>query len=121
MSSQAPAVPALTAAVRTQTVSVLSFGLLTGYAAALTTTITETVLGGILITGVGLRLGLLIMAGWLAGIMSPIVLFFADMFPDGAPTLAAQYVLKAVILAAAGMVVAGKALGARFVGPADPA
>jgi hypothetical protein len=43
--------------------------------------------------------------------MSPLVLFFGDLFP-GTPTLEAQYVLKDVVLAAAGLVVAAKALTA---------
>jgi putative oxidoreductase len=39
------------------------------------------------------------------------------MFPDGLPTLAGQYVLKDVILAAAWLVVAAHALGARMSAP----
>ena len=46
--------------------------------------------------------------------MSPLVLFFTDLFP-GAPTLEAQYVVKDIVLAAAGLVIAASALGARFV------
>jgi len=53
--------------------------------------------------------------GWLVGIMMPVVLFPADMFPGFFPTLEAQYVLKDVILVAAAAVVAAKALGARYV------
>jgi hypothetical protein len=41
------------------------------------------------------------------------------MFPGGLPSLAAQYVLKDVILVAAVAVVAAKALGARLVPPVD--
>jgi hypothetical protein len=60
-------------------------------------------------------MGLVAMAGWLVGIMAPVVLFPADMFPGFFPTLEAQYVLKDVVLAAAAAVVAAKALGARYV------
>jgi uncharacterized membrane protein YkgB len=58
-----------------------------------------------------LRTGLLVLGFSLVGILSPLVLFFGDLFP-GAPTLEAQYVLKDVVLAAAGLVVAVKALTA---------
>lgn len=41
---------------------------------------------------------------------APLVLFFGDLFP-GTPTLEAQYVLKDVVLAAAALVIAAKAVG----------
>ena len=72
------------------------------------------VLGLVLITGRLLKPGLVLMAGWLVGILSPVVLFPGEMFPGGLPTLEAQYVLKDVILAAAWLVVAAHALGARM-------
>jgi hypothetical protein len=75
----------------------------------------ETFLGLILLTGRGLRLGLVVMAGWLGAILAPVVLFPGEMFPGGFPTLAAQYVLKDLILAAAWAVVAAQVLGARLI------
>jgi hypothetical protein len=48
-------------------------------------------------------------------ILAPVVLFPGEMFPGGFPTLAAQYVLKDLILAAAWAVVAAHALGARLI------
>jgi putative oxidoreductase len=98
-----------------RTTDVLTFGLVTGTAATVGTAILETVIGLSLLTGVGLRVGLVAMTGWLVGIMMPVVLFPGDMFPGGLPTLEAQYVLKDVILAAAAAVVAARALGARYV------
>ena len=62
-----------------------------------------------LVTGKFLRTGLLVLGVSLVGIMSPLVLFFGDLFP-GTPTLEAQYVLKDIVLAAAGLVIAAKAL-----------
>jgi putative oxidoreductase len=53
--------------------------------------------------------------GWLAAILAPVVLFPGEMFPDGFPTLTAQYVLKDLILAAAWAVVAAQVLGARLI------
>jgi putative oxidoreductase len=56
------------------------------------------------------------MAGCMIGILSPLVLFFDDLFPSfpGALTLEAQYVLKDIVLVAAALVVAARALGARL-------
>ena len=98
-----------------RTTDVLTFGIVNGTAASVGTALLETFIGLSLLTGVGLRLGLVAMAGWLVGIMTPVVLFAGDMFPDGLPTLEAQYVLKDVILAAAAAVVAARVLGARYV------
>jgi putative oxidoreductase len=81
----------------------------------------ETFIGLTLITGIGLRAGLVVMAGWMVGIMSPVVLFFGDLFPGFTPTLEAQYVLKDIIVGAAGAVVAAQALGARFQPVGRPA
>lgn len=102
-----------------RTTDVLTLGILNGTVATVGTAVLETFIGLTLLTGIGLRFGLVAMAGWLVGIMTPVVLFAGDMFPGGLPTLEAQYVLKDVILAAAAAVVAARALGARYV-LADP-
>jgi uncharacterized membrane protein YkgB len=96
------------------TLEKLTLGSLSGEAALLTTAIAECFIGATLITGRLLRVGLVVLAASLVGIMSPLVLFFTDLFP-GAPTLEAQYVLKDIVLAAAGLVIAARALGARLV------
>lgn len=98
-----------------RTTDVLTLGLVSGTVAVVATAVLETFIGITLLTGFGLRAGLVAMAGWLVGIMTPVVLFPADMFPGFFPTLEAQYVLKDVILIAAAAVVAAKALGARYV------
>jgi putative oxidoreductase len=98
-----------------QTTETLTFGAVTGTTALVITAGIETFLGLTLLTGRWLRVGLVVMAGWLVGIMAPVVLFAGDMFPGGFPTLAAQYVLKDVILAGAWAVVAAYALGARLI------
>jgi len=97
-----------------RTVEKLTFGIVSGQAAVLVTAVTEVLIGLTLITGILLRMGLLVVAGWTIGIMSPVVLFFSDMFPSGGPTLEAQYVLKDIVLGAAALVVAARALGARM-------
>ncbi|PZF79287.1 DoxX family protein [Jiangella anatolica] len=97
-----------------RTVDTLTFGLVSGQGAVVLTAILETVIGLTLVTGVFLRAGLVVLAGALAGIMAPLVLFAGDLFPDGLPTLEAQYVFKDIVLAAAALVIGAKALGARL-------
>jgi putative oxidoreductase len=103
--------PAEELAVRT--VQTLSLGTLPAQAAVLLTAVIETFIGLTLVSGKLLRTGLAVMAMALVGIMSPLVLFAADLFP-GAPTLEAQYVLKDIVLVAAGLVIAATALGAHL-------
>jgi hypothetical protein len=97
-----------------KTVDAMTLSLVTGTPAVVITAVLETYIGLVLLTGRGLRVGLVVMAGWLAGIMAPVVLLPGELFPAGLPTLAAQYVLKDVILAAAAAVVAAHTLGARL-------
>jgi uncharacterized membrane protein YphA (DoxX/SURF4 family) len=97
-----------------RTVDTLTFGIVTGQVAVLVTAVTEVAIGLALVTGKLLRVALLVMAGWLVGVMSPVVLFFPDMFPGGTPTMDAQYVMKDVVFGTAGLVVAARALGARL-------
>ncbi|RVX41764.1 DoxX-like protein [Nonomuraea polychroma] len=96
------------------TVQALSFGMLSGGTALMVVAAVECFIGLTLISGRLLKTGLAVLAGALLGIMAPLVLFFTDLFP-GPPTLTAQYVLKDIVLAAAGLVIAARALGARLV------
>lgn len=97
-----------------RTLDALTFGVVSGETALLVTAVAECFIGITLVTGKFVKAGLVVLAGSLVGIMSPLVLFFGDLFP-GAPTLEAQYVFKDIVLAAAGLVIAAKTLGARFV------
>lgn len=97
-----------------RTIDTLTLGLVHGQAAVTMTAVIETFIGLTLVTGVFLRTGLVVLSGALLGMMSPLVLFFGDMFPGGTPTLEAQYVFKDIILAAAVLVIGAKALGARM-------
>jgi putative oxidoreductase len=99
--------------IASATIDRLTFGLVSGHTAVLLTAVTETVIGLTLVTGKFLRVGLVVLAGALIGIMSPLALFTADLFPHG-PTLLGQYVLKDIVLAASALVVAAYALGARL-------
>lgn len=98
-----------------QTTEALTFGAVTGTTAVVLTAVLETFLGVTLLTGRWLRVGLVVMAGWLGGIMAPVILFPGEMFAGGFPTLAAQYVLKDIVLAGAWAVVAAHVLGARLI------
>jgi uncharacterized membrane protein YphA (DoxX/SURF4 family) len=99
--------------IAARTVEALTFGLVGGTTAVIATAVLETFIGLTLITGKLLRLGLLVLAGAMVGIMSPIVLFADELFGDGM-TLLGQYVLKDVVLVTGAAVVAAVALGARL-------
>lgn len=94
----------------THAVDLLTFGLISGQTAMVVTASVECLVGLILVSGRFLRLGLLLLAGCVLGWLSPLVLFPADLFTGAGPTLAAQYILKDLVLAAAGLVIAAKAL-----------
>jgi putative oxidoreductase len=102
-----------------RTVETLSFGIVPGAIGIVLVAALETFIALTLITGRLLPLGLLAMAGAMVGFFSPLVLFPSELF-DGGLTLAAQYILKDVVLVAAALVIAGRALAARLVlaGPA---
>lgn len=105
--------PAQGLAVRT--VEALSVGILSGDLALLVTAVAECFIGLTLVSGKLLKTGLLALAASMLGIMSPLALFFTDLFPGGQPTLEAQYIIKDIVLVAAGLVIAARALGARLV------
>lgn len=97
--------PAEELAVRT--VETLTLGIVSGQAALFMTATAETFIGLTLVSGKLIRAGLVVLAASMVGIMSPLVLFFDDLF-SGGPTLEAQYVLKDIVLMAAGLVIATK-------------
>lgn len=88
----------------------LSFGIVDGYAAMALTASLEVFVGLAFVTGFLLRIGLLALAGTFVGIFSPLVFFTGELFTSAGPTLTAQYILKDVVLVAAAMVIAAKAL-----------
>lgn len=89
---------------------VLTFGIVGGQLALVLTALIETVAGLALISGVFARFGLVMLAVAFVGILSPLVFFPGELFTAGGPTLLGQYVLKNVVLIAAALVVASKAL-----------
>lgn len=89
---------------------VLTFGLVGGHLALVLTAIIETIAGLALISGVFARFGLAMLAVAFVGILSPLVFFPGELFTAAGPTLLGQYVVKNVVLIAAALVVASKAL-----------
>ena len=97
-----------------RTVNALTLGVIHGDVAILLTATMETFIGITLVTGKFLKAGLVVLAMAMVGIVSPLVLFTGELFPADGPTLMAQYVMKDIVLIAAGLVVASYALGARL-------
>jgi uncharacterized membrane protein YkgB len=99
-----------------RTVEALTLGLTPDGAAIYLVAALESAIGLSLLTGRLVRVGLALLAVAMGGILAPIVLFPAEMFAPHAylplygPTLAGQYVLKDVVLLAAALVVAVRAL-----------
>jgi uncharacterized membrane protein YkgB len=112
-------VPGLSPAetLATQTLQVMTFRLVPDQVGLIFVASLETVIGVLLLTGRWMRLALVLLAFELVGILSPLVLLPGEMFRGAlfAPTLEGQYVLKDVIVVAAGLVVAARTLGARMI------
>jgi putative oxidoreductase len=101
----------------TRTTEALSFGLVSGRVAMVIIATLECLIGLSFVTGRFLRVGVWLLAGQMIGAMSPLVLFPGELFPGPlhTPTLAAQYIIKDVVLVTAGMVIASTWTGARIV------
>ncbi len=101
----------------TRTTEALSFGLVSGRGAMVVIAALECLIGLSFVTGRLLRVGVWLLAAQMLGAMSPLVLFPSELFPGPlhTPTLAAQYIIKDVVLVAAGMVIASTWTGARIV------
>lgn len=100
-----------------QTMAALSSGLIPDGFGLVLVAAMETVIGLSLITGRYLRAGLALLGMAMVGILAPIVLFPDRLFagPLSAPTLEGQYVLKDIVLLAAGLVVAVGEYGRRRI------
>ena len=100
------------------TIDLLTFGLIPGGVAIVIVATLECFIGICLLAGRWMRLAIWLLAAEFVGILSPVVLLSGRLFagPHGAPTLEGQYVLKDVILVAAGMVIAAATFrGGRLV------
>jgi len=101
-----------------KTIERLSFGLVPWRIGVVGTASLECFIGICLLANRWMRLALWLLAVELLGVLAPVPLFPGRLFsgPHHAPTLEGQYVLKDVILVAAGMViVAGTLRGGHMV------
>ncbi|WP_460952020.1 hypothetical protein [Spirosoma daeguense] len=101
----------------TRTTTILTLGMLRGHGAMDFVAGLECIIGICFVSGRFLRVGVWLMAAQMIGAMSPLLIFPGELFsgPHHAPTLAAQYIIKDIILVAAGMIVASTWTGARIV------
>lgn len=101
----------------TRTTTVLTLGVFAGHNAMIFVASLECVIGLCFLTGMFLRVGVWLLALQMFGAMSPLLIYPAELFPGPmhAPTLAAQYIIKDIILIAAGMVIASTWTGAKIV------
>ncbi len=100
------------------TTHVLTFGLVPGGVSLMTIATLECFIGVCLLSGRWMRLAIWLLMIELIGILAPLALLPGRLFagPYHAPTLEGQYVLKDVILAGAGMVIAAATFrGGRLV------
>ncbi len=101
----------------TRTTEVLSFGIVPDSVSLVMVALLECSIGIGLILGRNLRIVLLLLAFQMVGAMSPLVIFAADLFsgPYHAPTLAAQYIIKDIVLVSVGLVLGATLHGGRIV------
>jgi uncharacterized membrane protein YkgB len=108
-------VPGLSPADRiaTDTTAILTGGLITGDLARVMLAGLETIIGVGMISGRSMRLVLLLLFGQMAGTITPLVLFpeLTWKTPPLVPTLEGQYILKNLVLVAAGMVIGATVRG----------
>jgi uncharacterized membrane protein YphA (DoxX/SURF4 family) len=99
------------------TISVLTFGLLSPKTTVLILAAWETLIGLGLITGFFLRGTLLLLWVQMLGTLTPLVIFPSLCFSSFplVPTLEGQYIIKNIVLISAGLVIGATANGGRLV------
>lgn len=104
-----------------ETMSKLTLGVVPEDVGLVLVAMLETAIGLSLTTGRYLRLGVALLGMAMVGILSPLVLFPNELFDRPyEPTLAGQYVVKDLVLLAAGLVVAARVLlGRNLVEPGE--
>jgi uncharacterized membrane protein YphA (DoxX/SURF4 family) len=103
-----------------RTVQQLTFGYIPAHVANLILAFWETLIGLGLITGIFMRITLLLLFLQMAGTFTPIFLFPAEVFTriPYAPTLEGQYIIKNLVLISAGIVIGATVRGGKVV--SDP-
>lgn len=101
-----------------KTIDLLTFGLVPWRVGIIAIATLECFIGVSLLANRGMRVAVWLLAIEFVGILAPLALLSGRLFsgPYGAPTLEGQYVLKDIILVAAGMTIAaGTFRGGRLV------
>ncbi|REA55186.1 DoxX family protein [Dyadobacter luteus] len=100
-----------------RTTTVLTVGIFSGHSAMVFVAVLECMIGICFLSGRFLRVGVWLLAFQMMGAMSPLMIYPSELFPGPlhAPTLTAQYIIKDIILIAAGMVIASTWTGAKIV------
>lgn len=103
-----------------EAIQAMTRGVVPGRAGVAFTGAVEVALGVLLVTGRLRRLTIYVLGLELVGILAPLVLLPTRLFEGVMPTLEGQYVLKDIILFAAGMVLAATIRGGHLVaGPGN--
>lgn len=105
-----------------ETTNILFFGLLSSRFAMVLVASLECLIGLSFLTGKLLRIAVWLLGFELIGILSPLILLPGYLFtgPFHAPNIEGQYVLKDVILASAGMVIAATLRGGHLTTEPQP-
>ncbi|MDP2710592.1 MAG: transposase [Solirubrobacteraceae bacterium] len=101
-----------------RTIDLLTFGVVPGHVGIVVIAMLESFIGICLLANRWMRLAIWLLAIQFVGILAPLVLLTGRLFsgPYHAPTLEGQYVLKDIILVAAGMAIAaGTFRGGRLI------
>ena len=103
-----------------RTIDVLTFGLIPADVAILILATWESLIGLGLILGVWMRITLLLLFLQMLGTITPVFFFPSEVFSviPIAPTLEGQYIIKNMVLVAAGLVLGATVRGGRVI--ADP-
>jgi len=101
----------------TDTISVLTFGLLTPAVSIYILAVWECLIGLGLIFGLFMRATLLLLWLQMLGTITPLFLFPGEAFNQipYAPTLEGQYIIKNIVLISAGLVIGATVRGGRIV------
>lgn len=107
----------------TRTLDLLTFGVVPPDVALRLLAAWECLIGLGLITGVAMRLTLLLLFVHMLGTVAPIVLFPQEVFLriPFAPTLEGQYIIKNLVLISSGIVVGATVRGGRIIADPDAA
>ena len=104
----------------TRTIEKLSFGIVHASVSMPLLVTWESLIGLGLVTGIMMRVTLLLMFVQMLGTIAPICLFPSEVFQrfPYAPTLEGQYIIKNLVLVSAGVVIGATVRGGKLV--ADP-